>query len=95
MSESIANLEQKIENLELTNAKKLATISNLHTRTKKRERIQDIYNFLWNQLQIDVRIDDAYEIGLQTPPVLVIVFQTIEDRRLVFANKEKLKKLQE
>ena len=61
------------------------------TRVKKADKISDVRDFLWSMLQIDIGIDDVYDIGNQDPPTLVLVLQTQEDRRILMENKSKLK----
>ena len=91
LSCKIKDLQMKVENVETFNAKKCVTLTNFETRQKKADKIRDVNDFFWSMFQIDIGIDDVYEIGSQDPPTLVIVLQTQEDRRILMANKNKLK----
>ena len=91
LTNKIQDLHSKIEGLEISNAKRCVTLSNFETREKKNDKISDVRDFFWSMFQIDIGVDDVYEIGSQTPPTLVVVLQTQEDRRILMQNKKKLK----
>ena len=94
MADKIDDLEQKMERMELNDARKAATISNFLTGVKKEERLHDLYHFFLQELHVEIGIDDVYSIGQNQPPTLVIVFQTMEDKRILFDHKSALKSYQ-
>ena len=92
---SLADVQGKIESLELNNSKKCATILNLGLKsTNKRDKLNELFEFLHTNTGVQVGLDDVYETGNSIPPTLNVVFQTIEDKRLLFENKKYLKNYQ-
>ena len=87
LSENIVDIQQKIEGLDIVNAKKCATISNFYTGKDKQERLDDLYNFFLDYLQVEIGIDEVAAINDNNPPTLLLTFQTIEDKRLLFNQK--------
>ena len=72
---SLADVQGKIESLELNNSRKCATISNLKlSSTNKRDKLNEIFEFLHTNTGVQVGLDDVYETGNNTPPILNVVF---------------------
>ena len=90
----IFDLSQKVENLELNNAKKAIIVTGLYTHGRKNQIINQIYDFLDQQLGIgDITVDEFFTMGITNPKPIVIYFQTMEDKRAVMSAKGYLKGL--
>ena len=91
MYRCFAEFEQRIENMELSSARNSVVISNFDCGQKKWEKIRDLYDMFNSYLNIEVSIDDVFPVGNQTPPNLVVVLQSGEDKRQLFRVKKLLK----
>ena len=91
---TVEDLTQKIENLEVSQAKKAITLTGLTCSENKEEAIEQIYDFFVNNMGIETNIDDYYHLGNTTPRTIVVIFQNYADRRNVLKNKAALKGLQ-
>ena len=88
MSTEIADLNSKIENLELSASKKMIIMSGWKTNsTNKEDCIQELENFFDRNLQAAVVVDDYFYLGQS----LVIDFQCASDKRIILKNKALLK----
>ena len=88
MSTEIADLNQKVEHLELNAAKKSIIITGLTLRhNRKDDAIQEIEEFMDTNLHTPVVVDDYFYLG----QAIVIEFQCAADRRSVLKNKSMLK----
>ena len=87
------DLEQRVENLEVSSAKKCVTLNNYPIGKKKWEQRRDLYRLLEETLNVNVVIDDFYTMGNEQTPTVVITFQSIYDKRVVMKNKYRLKDL--
>ena len=91
-NKSIEDLTKRIEKLEVFNAKKTVSISGLHVYSKYKDEIgMEIQDFFQSQLGVNVRIDDTYFVGQNDPPVCVVTFGTLQDKREVMSKKSLLK----
>ena len=89
---SLVNTD-RIQKLELNSYKKMAILSGLYTTGTKLEVIEQIEQFIFTELNLQVPIDDTYEIGQQQPKAKVLIFQNLKDKMLVMRTKNKLKGL--
>ena len=58
---------------------------------KKNEGVSYIWDFLNRTIGVDVCVDDYFLLGNTSPRPIVVVLQTIEDKRQILQNKKKLK----
>ena len=96
MSMEIEDLTTRVENLELTNAKRMVIISGLFMQgTNKSENQEFLFEFFQDNLGIEILIDDCYTIGVSTvdPAPIVVITQNIEDKREIIRRKKSLKNL--
>ena len=93
MTGTIKELTDKIELMEINNAKKSVILSGLETNEKKSDCRKDIEFFLLNKMNTDIRIEDCYHIGQNTPRDVVIVLNSVADKRLIFQNIDTIKNL--
>ena len=88
----IKDLTQKVENLEVNNAKKSVIITGLSIRgTKKEDIVCEVADFLDQALGISVEIENAYTMGSSNPKPIVVEFQTGADKRMILNEKSALK----
>ena len=81
---------KRLDSLELANARRAAVLTGPSFSMKKQERIREICDFLNQELEVFVRIEDAYTLGGGPQSPTVIVFQTMQDKETVFGKKSKL-----
>ena len=87
----VNDLTQKIENIELNNARKALIITGLSiASTKKNDMIQEVADFLEQTIDVQVQIDDIYTIGLHPPKPIVLSLPTFQQKQVILNNKSKL-----
>ena len=91
MHVSMEDLTQRINNIELNNARKAVIITGLETRNKKADLINDVMAFIDQKLGVLVSIDDCYKLGGVDPRPVVVSFQSYEEKRDVLHFKSHLK----
>ena len=90
MHQVINDLSRKVESLEVANTRKQIIISGLEIdSTKKSDIICEIESFILQEINLVVKVDDAYALGAN----YVVSFQTQQEKFLVLQNKEQLKGL--
>ena len=82
---------ERLNKLEISNNKKLITLSGLYTKSTKEEAIKEIEAFIEVELELPIKIEDCFEIGSSTPRLKVIVLQSLADKRAIFERKKMLK----
>ena len=85
------DIAQKIENLEMSNSRRQATITGFYASNEKDKCIQQLQELLFKALQLDIQLEDAYPIGFGKQKTYVMVFLSIADKRAVLENKSMLK----
>ena len=85
------DMTRRLDILELANARKMAILTGMSFRQKKADKIADIADFFYKELEVYTRIEDAYSLGSYESSPTVIVFQTMEDKNTVFNKKAGLK----
>ena len=95
MHTEIGDLTTRIENLEMTNSKKMLLISGLTLvqDSKKRETLLFLNDFINSTLGLHIVIDDYYTLGAWNPKPIVLILQSVEDKRLILQNKSVLKNI--
>ena len=92
MSTYISDLEQRIENLELNNSRKMAIITGLECESVEKTRmVEFIQEFFTISMEITVNVDDVFKLKSKGIPPIVVVFQSIQDKKLALKNKSLLK----
>ena len=96
MNTEIADLTTRIDNLELNHSKKMVIITGLRMdhSLKKREGIHFLASFLQDNIRVCAAIDDYYTLGVLEPRPIVLILQSIEDKRNILQAKNNLKDLQ-
>ena len=87
-------LAQRVENLEINNAKRCIVISGLYVSGKKDAVIRQIENFLFADVGVPVLIEDTYTINQYSPPSRVVVLMNQKDKHKIMQNKSNLNGLQ-
>ena len=87
------DMRSRIQKLELNNNKKMAVLTGLYTKGKKKEVIQDIELFLETEVGVTIALDDYFEIGSLQPKSKVLIFQSLRDKMLVMRHKNRLKNI--
>ena len=94
MSIEMSDLTTRMENLEMSTSKRMAIITGLSMdyTVKKDENISFLNSFLEGNV-VAVRVDDYFLLGSTAPKPIVIVLQTIEDKKAVLAHKKQLNRV--
>ena len=91
---AIDELNKRLSTLELTNAKKTVSIHGLYIYQEKKEDIgMELEQFFDTELGVCVNVDDFYFVGNNDPPVCIVSFATLQDKREVMRNKSYLKEI--
>ena len=90
----IRELQNKVEMLELHSMRKSIVLSGLYCNNKKAQRLNEIYNFMKEEVGIEIGIEDVFSIGMAKPPSLVITLESMADKRLIFQNMNVIKELE-
>ena len=85
------DIVKRLDSLELANARRAAIITGLNVIGRKFEKIEKVTDFLCQELEIYMKLEDVYQIGDSDRQPIVVIFQTMTDKNVVFANKERLK----
>ena len=85
----VVDLTTRIDNLELNNSKRMFTISGMSFDMwkEKQDVIHDVEAFLKKAMKLEIIVDDYFVLGA----LIVIITQTLEDKRLVIKAKSMLK----
>ena len=89
----VDEVERCVQNLEANYMKKAIVISGLIARRKKRQCIEDVEAFFYNQFGIEIEIDDCFHMSPAEHSPIAVFMVTSADKRLVFQNMEIIKQL--
>ena len=94
MSSEFRDLTTWVENLELTNAKKMVVMTGFHIDPKlpKNDGVRIINTFIFENLGIEIWVDDYFQLGVLEPRPIVLILQTAENKRTLLKEKKNLKK---
>ena len=94
MHQVIGDLTKKIEDIENTVTKRYMTLSGLEINDySKQNVIREVEAFIEYEMNVQVRVEDAYPIGQAVPRQLVVMFLTLQDKHIVLQNRASLKGL--
>ena len=92
METTIKDLTQRIENLELNNAKRAVVVTGLYIFGRKFEKLQQIYRFFEEKIGVtDITIEEFFTLGLIEPAPIVVYFQSMREKRDIMNSKSYLK----
>ena len=89
----IQELQDRIDRLEINNAKRMVTISGFYCSDKKKIYIQQLYDFFQKELGVKVYIEEAYKSGSSSPPSLIVTLQSVKEKKSIFQNISNIKDL--
>ena len=93
MTNQINEMQHKLEMIDSNNAKRMMLLSGFECSTKKADRLHELEYFVSQNMDINIRIEEAYPIGGNTPRDIVITLLSINDKHLIFQNISKIKNL--
>ena len=86
------DLEKRVENLELSNSRRMLVITGLPIYSyKKADLILEVQQFIQQALGITAVIEDSFTLGYNTPRPIVITLQSVEEKREILKNKNFLR----
>ena len=89
---AMKDVTQRLDNLELNNAKRAVVLTGYHTEGNRDEVLSQLYEFLSTQLHLsNITIDDFFTMGIVSPKPVVMYFQNMEDKRVIMQMKSCLK----
>ena len=88
MNTEIVDLTTRIENLELTNSKKMVIVTGFTFMTEKKwEQTDELRNLFESSMGLQINIEEHYMLG----QAIVIVLQTYDEKRQLMRFKSALK----
>ena len=90
MNTQIKDLDQRIENLELNNTKRMVIITGLEA-VEKKYMLEYLKEFFSIMMDIQVEIDDYFLLGNADLRPIVVSFPTMNDKKQVMKKKKLLK----
>ena len=87
----VAELQAKIEKLEIQNAKRTMIVSGFYASNKKKTCQMQLENFFKEHMDLDIEIEELYYTGNFSPPNIVITLQSQAVKRSIFRNIGKIK----
>ena len=87
------DITKRLDSLELANARRAAILTGYRFSSKKGDRMRQISDFLYKELEVYARIEDSYLLGGKEDSPVVIIFQTLDDKNNVFEKKSQLKEM--
>ena len=96
LTDKVRELQEKSELNDINNTKRMFILSGFEASSKKHICRKQLDSFFTTELEVDVVIEDFYFIGRETtdkeqPRDIVIMLQSIQQRRIVFQNVSKIK----
>ena len=91
LSETISNLEGRVEKMEMNNMKKSAVITGLTVSRNKRTCMSQVEEFISTEMGTECNIDDVFYLSQMSTSPFVITFASMYDKTEVFANLKNLK----
>ena len=94
MHDEFGDLKSRVESLEISNTKRQITLTNFYAEGEKDEVIEQIQDFLEDEIGLRPVIEDTYPIGGQIPPTRVVIFQTLNEKKEIMKHKDRLKNIE-
>ena len=91
MNQVISELQEKVEKLEAGNCRRSIIIHGFYADVKKHVRIQQIQDFIREEMCVNATVEDAYFLGGATPPSIVISLASFEEKKEVLENGFRIK----
>ena len=91
MSVEMDDMRARLENVEISSSRKAVSVVGLPIKGQKHEMIESLEHFLYENLGVEVYIEDLYKIGNKEPNVIIAYFQSMYDKRQVMKYKYMLK----
>ena len=92
MNIELEEVKSRMENLEVSGAKRAVTISSLYVNGRnKDEGISQIQDFFYQNLQISAEVEDYYKMGSMDPKLVIVYFQSVYNKQMVMKYKHHLK----
>ena len=93
--QTISDLNNRVAKLELNVSRKTVSISGLIVYSKNKDEIvREVEYFFESELNLRLRLEDVYFVGQGDPPICIVIFSTLQDKREVMRNKSMLRNTQ-
>ena len=93
----VNDLTTRIENLELNNSKKMVMITGLHmdNDSNRKQGLAFLNLFINEMMEIRVNVDDYYTLGTGDPKPIILILQSMEDKRKIMRAKKFLQGIED
>ena len=97
MHTEISDLTTRVENLEISSSKKMVIMTGLSLvyENKKKETLQFLNDFINTNLGLNINIDDYFTLGAANPRPIILILQTIDDKKKILSTKSYLKDIRD
>ena len=93
MNDKINTLTEKMEQQDINNAKKMIVLSGFDAHQKKYIARKQLDDFFYEQIKVEVNIEEFYYIGRSTLRDIVIILGLISEKKAIFKNISNIKHL--
>ena len=91
LATKVSDLKHRMENMEISATRNAITLSRLRIPSTKKDGARFIEQFLQNQLNVEVGVEDYFRLGENEPKLTVIFLQNSRQKADVLTNKVYLK----
>ena len=97
MYTEISDLTTRVENLEVSSSKKMVIMTGLRLvyEKKKKESLAFLNDFINVNLGLNVTIDDFFTLGTDNPRPIILILQSMDDKRKILSTKKYLKDIRD
>ena len=93
MDDKIQMITEKMEKIEINNAKRMLVMSGFEADRKKYIARQQIVDFMNTEVRVDIDLEEFYYVGQGEPRDVVLIMATVNQKKNVFRNKDNIKHL--
>ena len=87
----VMEIQDRCDQYDATSAKRMTILSGFYGSTKKHECLQQVHEFVYKEIGIVINIEDVFFIGSATPREIVIILQSVTEKKNLYQHKSKLK----
>ena len=95
LSQKLDETIERLERMEINNSKRMMSVSGFYADQDKKKAKKQLSKFFNDEMHINPYIEDLYFVGGsdRLPPNIIITFETVREKQLVYKNIEKIKNL--
>ena len=93
MCKTVSKMENRISMLEQTNMQRSFVLTGFNTQGKKPDKIQQIQDFIQDEVLKDAEVEDIFFMGEKEPRNVVVTVTSLKQKHQIMQEKMKLKEL--